>query len=111
MIYAVKIIYNSVNSRQIFNKNDIMVWKNTKKQTETEGHFAFERIKARKVRFTSVLLFLRAPLSLNNMGKAVLKSQSLGLRNKLEIKEGNPAKDFQQGDPPNICLNSFQIVG
>ena len=45
------------------------------------------------------------------MGKAVLKSQSLGLRNKLEIKEGNPAKDFQQGDPPNICLNSFQIVG
>ena len=31
MIYAVKIIYNSVNSRQIFNKNDIMVWKNTKK--------------------------------------------------------------------------------
>ena len=81
------------------------------KKIETEGHFAFERIKAYKVRFTSVLLFLRASLSLNNMGKAVLKSQSLGLWNKLEIKEGNPAKDFQQGDPPNICLNSFQIVG
>ena len=32
MIYAVKIIYNSVNSRQkIFNKNDVMVWKSTKK--------------------------------------------------------------------------------
>lgn len=44
-----------------------------------------------------------------------LKCESLGLWNQLEIKEGNPAKDFQQGapssPPKNLCLYSFQTLG
>lgn len=39
-----------------------------------------------------------------------LKCQSLGRPKQLEIKEGNPGKDFQQEKSPNLCLNSFQIL-
>lgn len=39
-----------------------------------------------------------------------LKCESLGLWNQLEIKEGNPAKDFQQGDPSSPQKSLFILL-